>query len=95
MKFVFCSTIAAITLCLLIVLPAMADESEAAHMVQEKCTACHDSGMYTRENRRVKTIAALGTQVRMCNTNTNAQWFDDEVDQVIDYLNSSYYKFGK
>ena len=54
---------------------------------------CHDSGVYTREDRFVANKDALKTQVKRCNVNLGAQWFDDDVDDVTDYLNTTYYKF--
>ncbi len=84
----------AITL-LLLSTPLMADESDVEFMVLEKCTSCHESEVYSREDRKVKSIESLGMMVRACNTNTGAQWFDDEVNLAIDYLNKHYYKFGE
>ena len=49
----------------------------------ENCTGCHDSTAYTRDNRVVRSLARLGTQVRFCRDNLDLTWFDDEVDDVI------------
>jgi hypothetical protein len=57
------------------------------------CTGCHDSTAYTRDNRKVQSLARLGTQVRFCKDNLGLTWFDDEVDDVIGYLNKEYYHF--
>ena len=38
-------------------------------------------------------LAQLGKQVRFCKDAVGATWFDDEVDDVIEYLNATYYKF--
>lgn len=59
----------------------------------ENCTGCHDSTAYTRENRNVKSLVRLGTQVRFCKDSLGLTWFDDEVDDVIGYLNKKYYHF--
>ena len=59
----------------------------------ENCTGCHDSTAYTRDNRKVQSLARLGTQVRFCKDNLGLTWFDDEVDDVIGYLNKEYYHF--
>ncbi len=71
-----------------------ADASDAAVNIQNKCTRCHDSGVYTRADRKISSLAALGKQVRICNIMTEANWFDDEIDEVVEYLNSAYYKFA-
>ena len=59
----------------------------------EHCTGCHDSGVYTRDDRKVRDLAQLGKQVRFCKNTLGVAWFDDEVDDVIAYLNASYYNF--
>ena len=59
----------------------------------ESCTGCHDSTAYTRENRIVQTLPKLGSQVRFCKDNLGIVWFDDEVEDVVGYLNKNYYHF--
>ncbi len=87
--------IAAITVGGFITASVQADDSDVDFMVQEKCTSCHESAVYTRPDRRVHSLQQLSAMVRACNTETGAQWFDDEVDLVIDYLNRQYYKFDE
>ncbi len=57
------------------------------------CVKCHTDQVYTRDNRFVKTLNALGKQVRRCKDNTGATWFDDDTDAVVRFLNTRYYKF--
>ena len=57
----------------------------------EHCTGCHDSSVYTRDNRNVRDLGRLGQQVRFCKDTIGVTWFDDEVDDVIEYLNATYY----
>lgn len=57
------------------------------------CTGCHDESVYTRDNRRVKNLQRLGTQVRFCKDTLELTWFEDEVEDVIEYLNKTYYHF--
>ena len=59
----------------------------------EHCTGCHDSSAYTRENRLVQSLSRLGAQVRFCQNSLGLTWFDDEVDDVIEFLNYNYYHF--
>jgi hypothetical protein len=70
-------------------------EFEAGHFVETKCTACHDSSVYTRKNRRVKSLDRLQSQVRMCDANLGTKLFDEDLLSVVDYLNDNYYKFEK
>ena len=70
-----------------------ADIDNGSELHADKCTACHDSSLYIRENRRVQTLPRLGTQVRFCKDNLGISWFDDEVDDVVGFLNENYYHF--
>ena len=60
---------------------------------QNHCLKCHTDSIYTRDNRIVKSINALGKQVRICRDNTDAPWFDDDTDAVVNFLNKKYYRF--
>jgi len=57
------------------------------------CTKCHGDEVYTRENRFVKSIDALSKQVVRCKNNTNAPWFDEDSEAVVQFLNNKYYRF--
>ena len=57
------------------------------------CMKCHTDVLYTRENRVVKSINALGKQVRVCRDNTDAPWFNEDTDAVIEFLKKRYYRF--
>ena len=70
-----------------------ADLTNGGLLHAEKCTSCHDSAMYTRENKIIQSLPRLGTQVRFCKDNLGIAWFDDEVEDVVGYLNSNYYHF--
>lgn len=59
----------------------------------EHCVKCHGDSVYTRKDRRVTSLPKLGAQVRFCKNNIGIQWFDDEVEDVILYLNKQYYHF--
>ena len=70
-----------------------ADIENGADLHFEHCTGCHDSGVYTREDRKLRDLAGLGKQVRFCKDTLGVAWFDDEVEDVIAYLNATYYRF--
>ena len=62
-------------------------------MHTEHCYKCHTETVYTRDNRFVKSLSALGKQVVRCKDNTGAPWFDEDTDAVVHFLNEKYYKF--
>jgi mono/diheme cytochrome c family protein len=81
-----------------------ADTADGQQLHDENCLSCHDSmtngkpeQIYTREQQTessIQDIAGLKARVQACATNTSAQWFDDEIEQVVEYLNTTYYQFG-
>jgi cytochrome c553 len=81
--------------CLLAALPSVqaTDADNGKTLVDKHCTSCHDDSVYSRENRRVKSMEALQKQVKRCELNLGLKWFDDDVSDVVSYLNDSYYRF--
>ncbi|WP_018872666.1 cytochrome c [Thioalkalivibrio sp. ALJ16] len=82
---------------------ALADDIRAGQELHgDNCISCHadmvggdGSGLYTRENRMVGSHDELVAQVNNCNVNLGTNWFDDEVDAVVAYLNAEYYQFDE
>lgn len=74
---------------------ALAEDAPSGEkLVSANCVACHGSSVYTRDDRRVSSRDGLDAQVRRCEANLNdVQWFDDQHDAVVNYLNDSYYHF--
>lgn len=70
---------------------AAADQGQALH--DKHCLKCHDSSLYTRDNRRVKSLDGLRKQIRRCEQSLGLRWFDDQLDSVVRYLNDNYYHF--
>jgi cytochrome c553 len=70
-----------------------ADTGHGKSLQQENCMACHDDGVYTRNDRRVTTMDGLQKQVKRCELTLGLQWFDDDINDVAGYLNESFYKF--
>lgn len=65
-----------------------------------QCTACHaarfgnnGAEIYTRPNHRVQSFEGLQRQVNRCKNNLEITWFDEDVADVVEYLNQQYYKF--
>lgn len=63
------------------------------------CQSCHASLMggdpdqiYTRSNRRVTSLNGLKNQVTRCKTTVGVSWPEDQVQDVVEYLNTSFYK---
>ena len=60
---------------------------------ESRCLQCHGVDVFTREDRKVKNLASLESKVRQCDASLSTNWFDDQILDVVAYLNQSYYKF--
>ena len=74
--------------------PAAAD-FDAAEFVQGNCTRCHDHRVYTRSDRKIRSLPALETQVRRCDAMIGTRLFNEDIAEVVEYLNREYYGFEK
>lgn len=79
--------------------PASADIERGRTLHQTHCISCHaaqygsdGTEIYTRANRRVNSLDGLRKQIRRCETNLGLTWFDEQIDDVTEYLNAQYYK---
>ncbi len=52
-----------------------------------------DTPALTTPNPAITDKAALEKQVRACDIERNINWFDDEILDVVAYLNQTYYHF--
>lgn len=59
------------------------------------CLNCHGSEVFTRNDRKVSDYAGLEAQVRRCDANLSTNWFDDQILDVVEYLNTNFYQFEK
>lgn len=90
----FARLIPALIASLLITAPAAAADIQVGRALHDKhCMQCHDSAVYTREDRRVNSMAGLKKQVQRCELSLGLKWFDDDIENVALYLNQTYYHF--
>ncbi len=92
-----------IPLILLMFMPvsnSQADIVNGKELHDSNCTSCHISlqggdgtGIYTRENRRIETYPALIKQVKRCRDSMGMPWPQQHIDDVVEYLNTNFYKF--
>lgn len=69
------------------------DADNGGRLVKAQCSSCHGSEVYTRKDRRIKTLEGVIGQVHRCNGNLNAKLSRDQVNDIIKFLNESYYKY--
>ena len=74
--------------------PVQAADLKAGQALHEQhCLSCHDSGVYTRADRKVTSPEGLRKQVQRCELSLGLSWYDEDVDNVAYYLDQTYYKF--
>ena len=59
------------------------------------CLVCHDSVVHLRMDRRARSIEEVAQQVRRWSEVQSLQWSDEDVDEVSDYLERRFYRFGE
>ena len=81
---------------------ATADIKNGKELHDANCISCHaakmggdGTGIYTRENRRIENYPALIKQVHRCRDSLGIPWPEDQVNDVVEYLNKNFYKFKK
>ena len=83
------------------VLALLAGEAEDGGPLHDQfCLGCHvsmfggdGSTIYLRSERRVNSIEGLMGQVAFCNDQINVGLNEYEIDDIVAYLNESYYQF--
>lgn len=101
MKNYFAIVIYTLSTWLIVVPPSQAaDMQRGEQLHNSQCIACHASrfgnngaDIYTRADRRVQSLEGLKRQVDRCKNNLQIAWFDEDVADVVEYLNHQYYKF--
>ena len=88
---------AAALLCAPLAVPATKgpDIARGKQLHNQFCLACHDPSVYTRPNHKIRSLAALRRQVAGCRQAAGTRWSPAERADVIDYLNRTFYHFGK
>jgi len=92
MKSIFCAALGALLIQgAYAALPGDGAEGERLH--QASCTGCHDSSVYTRSNRGVRSLDALKHQVEGCGHAAKKDFSPAEIQDLVKYLNDRYYHF--
>jgi cytochrome c553 len=92
MKYLY-STLTLITGSVLLTSAHSADMEYGKMLYQKNCVSCHSSEVFTRENHMVNNFAELKERIRQCELSNDLTWFDEDIDAVVNYLNTTYYKF--
>jgi len=59
--------------------------------VDESCLSCHGTEMFTRDESKIETNFDLRRQVSYCVSHLDVDWFPEEEQAVVKYLNDTFY----
>ena len=74
-------------------LPASASDAVGKQLQQTNCQQCHDDSIYTRKNSIIHSLPELQARVEFCESANNKHWTDTQIEQVVNYLNNTFYHF--
>ena len=74
---------------------ALASDFDADAYHDAKCSRCHDTSVYTREDRKMSSYPRLASKVRGCNKRFGEKLTTEHFFQFVDHLNDNFYNFPK
>jgi len=79
-----------------------ADTAAGRALSQKDCVGCHarkfdgdPARIYTRPDRKVRNPEQLLSQVQLCSSELNLQYFPEDEANVAAYLDREHYRFSK
>jgi len=79
-----------------------ADATAGRALSQKDCVGCHArkfdgdaTRIYTRPDRKVRNPEQLLSQVQLCSSELNLQYFPEDEANVAAYLDREHYRFSK
>jgi hypothetical protein len=58
------------------------------------CVMCHDSRVYSREDRLARDYREIRAQVRRWQQNIGLKWGDADIERVSHYIATKYYRLA-
>jgi len=69
------------------------EQVEGKSLHKENCTKCHNSSVYIKADRKIKSLDSLAKRVSACDANIGSGLEPEEIKAITTFLNSEYYKF--
>lgn len=76
------------------------DLARGKDLHDSNCISCHaalygndGTAIYTREDRKIDSYPALVKQIKRCKNSMGAPWPEDQIDDLLAYINNAFYKF--
>ena len=62
-------------------------------LYENQCHSCHESTVHIREDHKAKSYADIQYWVGRWSNEVGTKWSADEIDSVVQYLNSTFYHY--
>ncbi len=69
------------------------DSADGKRLHDANCMGCHDTSIYTCEDRLVQSLDALTKRLGDCSHMANKEFSAIETQNIIKYLNDQFYQF--
>ena len=69
------------------------DSADGKRLHDANCMGCHDTGIYTREDRLIQSLDALKEQLADCSHMAKKEFSVIETQNIVKYLNDQFYQF--
>jgi len=69
------------------------DSAEGKKLLDADCMSCHGTSVYTRHDRKIKSLPALKEQLNACTHAAQVTLIEQQQDSIVKYLNEQFYKF--
>lgn len=69
------------------------DAAEGKRLHDGNCMKCHNTAVYTRKDRTMKSLGHLKEQLGGCSHMAGAQFSPQQAQSVLKYLNDQFYRF--
>ncbi len=69
------------------------DGAQGKRLFDVHCTGCHQTDIFTREDRKIQSLDALKEQLVACSRAAKADFSASEMQDLLKYLNDQFYHF--
>jgi hypothetical protein len=69
------------------------DSASGQRLHDANCVSCHDTSVYTRNSRAIRSLDALKQQVAGCSHMAKKEFSVTETQNIIKYMNDRFYHF--
>ncbi len=62
---------------------------------EQHCSRCHGTEVYLPPMRKIESLELLEQRATGCNSMTGANLFPEDVNDIVHYLNTTFYQFER